>query len=75
MVKNAGFSLIEVLIVTAIISFLGLGISTILKNQSDMLFLLEDKLEQNQVIRSVDSMLSNPFMCTDLLGAVKNSFV
>jgi len=67
MKKEKGFSLVEVVIATGIMSVVAIGMSNLIQNQSQSISFLEDRLSKNDVKVFVTSKLSDGDGCTNTL--------
>ncbi len=70
--KAKGFSLVEVLVVFAIMGIMGLAISTLTVTQMQAAKVINQKLEMNDLKQAIQAAMLNPGTCTCLLNPLMN---
>lgn len=68
--KSKGFSMIELIVATTILSFLSLSIATLMLEQKKSISLLEDQLQKVELVRNLETILRNGLACQQTLSGV-----
>ncbi len=67
MLTQKGFSIAQVVVAMSIMSVVSLGITSMLQNQTNTVFYLEDKMSHQNFKKEVENLLSDSAACTESL--------
>lgn len=68
--ESLGFSIIELVVVVAIGSFISLGLMQMLSHQMRSIVMLKDQLEATELKQTLQSILRNNTSCINTLGGI-----
>ncbi len=71
MMNQKGFSIAQVMVAMTIMSIMSVGLSTMIQNQSNTVFYLEDQMSHQNLKKEVETLLSDTTACTESLSGIR----